>query len=613
MALTKVSQSMIRSSMIDFKDYGAVGDGVTNDSAAITNAINGNHQFIVDGNFYVATAVELNQSGPTVEQKLYLGYNGSGYSDFTSSFESDQAIALTTITRPPGPGGITASIIIENIGFEGDGSAGQVGCLITDMTQVIFRNCTFRSLEKAIQITGSNFVGLLYFENCNFITCGQATDIVTLQFVNVVHFTSCQFKDMDKGLVFDNGGVLACRNVTIDKCLFEEVQEESILFDGQSANFVVTNSYFESNIAGKAGPVIEISAGGSPIPGPILIEGNTFSEVIDDAASSVINLVNCSGIQIRSNYSIFSNTTYPGAGTSIRLTGTEFSYQIENLQVPFGEVAKQFTIYGVTGGGYRENTPTRPETVATGSFLTSDTTGFGFSAATALPDTATILGFSKPGIFQYAEINSCETSVATPNAAHAVAKFWSGTTSRSINAAGTINASGTDYAEYMTKNGDFTIAKGDICGIDANGLLTNKFSDAVSFVVKSTNPSYVGGDTWGTEDKVGKPPKMQELSADASEEEKQAAIAKYNEEMEAFAPILEAERQKVDRIAFAGQVPVNVAAASVGQYIVAENQDDAIVGVAVDEDTMTLQQYAKSVGKVIAIKDGKPLIIVKVA
>ena len=70
---------------------------------------------------------------------------------------------------------------------------------------------------------------------------------------------------------------------------------------------------------------------------------------------------------------------------------------------------------------------------------------------------------------------------------------------RSINAAGTINASGADYAEYMTKAGDFIIAKGDVCGIDVNGQLTNIYVDAVSFVVKSTNPSYVGGDTWGVE------------------------------------------------------------------------------------------------------------------
>jgi hypothetical protein len=155
-------------------------------------------------------------------------------------------------------------------------------------------------------------------------------------------------------------------------------------------------------------------------------------------------------------------------------------------------------------------------------------------------------------------------------------------TSRSINAGGTINASGADYAEYMTKAGDFTIAKGDVCGIDANGKLTNVFADAVSFCVKSTDPSYVGGDSWG---------------------------AGFEDDAEG----LEAARQKVDRIAFAGQVPVNVMGATPGQYIVPVNDNGAIKGIPKNEADMTLAEYMKAVGKVIAIDaDGRARIIVKV-
>ena len=152
-------------------------------------------------------------------------------------------------------------------------------------------------------------------------------------------------------------------------------------------------------------------------------------------------------------------------------------------------------------------------------------------------------------------------------------------TGRSINAGGTINASGADYAEYMTKDGDFTIAKGDVCGIDANGKLTNAYANAVSFVVKSTDPSYVGGDAWG--------------------------IGLEGEE-------LEAARQKVDRIAFAGQVPVNVLGATPGQYIVPVDDNGAIKGVAVSNPTF--EQYQSAVGKVISVQDdGRAWIIVKVA
>jgi hypothetical protein len=120
-----------------------------------------------------------------------------------------------------------------------------------------------------------------------------------------------------------------------------------------------------------------------------------------------------------------------------------------------------------------------------------------------------------------------------------------------------------------------------VVGVDSQGKLTNVFSNAISFVVKSTNPSYVGGDTWGSG---------------------------FDDDAEG----LEAARQLVDRIAFSGQVPVNVFGAIAGQYIIPINDNGAIKGQAVSNPTF--EQYQSSVGKVIAIEaDGRARIIVKVA
>ena len=220
------------------------------------------------------------------------------------------------------------------------------------------------------------------------------------------------------------------------------------------------------------------------------------------------------------------------------------------------------------------------------------------------------------------------------------------TTSRSVNAAGTLNASGTDYAEYMFKaDASVTIPKGAVCGIDANGQLTTKFVDAISFVVKSTNPSYVGGDSWASESIVGKPPsppvppqafakELREATADNphSQDELDAfrrereefdanEAARYETELRqfkatqaAFADKVEAERTKVDRVAFSGQVPVNVTGCQVGDYIVPQADGVGIKGVAVSEASITFAQYRVAVGRVISIgADGRPNIIVKVA
>ena len=176
-------------------------------------------------------------------------------------------------------------------------------------------------------------------------------------------------------------------------------------------------------------------------------------------------------------------------------------------------------------------------------------------------------------------------------------------TNRSINAGGTINASGSDYAEYMTKSGDFTIAKGDVCGVNSQGKLTNVFADAVSFVVKSTNPSYVGGDNWDVS--IGEKPGG--YNDNRTEEEIAAATVVFEQE-------LETARQAVDRIAFCGQVPVNVTNAIPGQFIIpVETDDGGISGIAKNQADLTFEEYMLAVGKVIAIEDdGRARIIVKI-
>jgi hypothetical protein len=200
-----------------------------------------------------------------------------------------------------------------------------------------------------------------------------------------------------------------------------------------------------------------------------------------------------------------------------------------------------------------------------------------------------------------------------PNGDSATMKIGSmGSTGRSINATGSVNQNGGDYAEYMTKNGNFTIAKGDVCGIDVNGKLTKTFSEAISFVVKSTEPGIVGGDTWGNSEALGMEMPMEPLRISGEADESlNARKAQYLIDKPIFAAKLEAARQKVDRIAFCGQVPVNVTGAVSGQYIVPVNDNGAIKGQAVTNPTF--EQYLIAVGKVIKVVDGRPTIIVKVS
>jgi len=266
-----------------------------------------------------------------------------------------------------------------------------------------------------------------------------------------------------------------------------------------------------------------------------------------------------------------------------------------------GTALSSFTSGGVV---YASST----SALATGSVLKFDGTNLGIGTVTTAAGVLDVeIAVGAEGVVYCIMRNNNGTkvnslvvnSVSTESYNGAVAALWVGraaANARSINAGGTVNASGADYAEYMTKAGDFTVAKGDVVGIDANGKLTNVFADAVTFVVKSTDPSYVGGDTWGNEESIG----LTKPNDDSTEAEKNT-----------FNAALEAARQTVDRISFSGQVPVNVTGASAGQYIIPVNNNGAIKGEAVSNPTF--EQYKNAVGKVIATEaDGRAKIIVKV-
>jgi hypothetical protein len=245
-------------------------------------------------------------------------------------------------------------------------------------------------------------------------------------------------------------------------------------------------------------------------------------------------------------------------------------------------------------------------------------------------------------------------------------------TGRSINAAGTINASGADYAEYLRKahaHIECLFPKGQVLGINNDGELTPRWSEAHSFVIKSYEPSYVGGDTWSQHlgpkpeapapigprpELPAVPPFVAPMPKRADDEADEAfglrmaewviaerataeamaiansATAAYPEQLEAWIeakaahdaaqaafetelPLWEAAmeeaRKIVDRVAFSGQVPVIVEGAyAPGQYLVAhQGADDAIVCRAHDLAELLAEPELpyRKVGKVWAVREVK--------
>ena len=302
--------------------------------------------------------------------------------------------------------------------------------------------------------------------------------------------------------------------------------------------------------------------------------GNSGNTVLNALAISNLSNSNGTGTGVRLIWklSAFENAVESRKFAAIDAIGDDGNNN-ESIALRF------FTQNSASGGDPTE----RARITGGGLFLVNATTSSGFGDGHRIfrdvAENTTVLSVDGGTEFSAQFRDVASGGYSTAGTAIIVGKNSS--TSRSINAGGTVNASGADYAEYMEKAGDFVIAKGDVCGVGANGKLTNVYANAVAFVVKSTNPSYVGGDSWG---------------------------AGYKDDPEG----LEAARQKVDRIAFSGQVPVNVLGATPGQYIVPVNDNGAIKGMTVSNPSF--EQYQMAIGKVIAIEDdGRARIIVKIA
>jgi len=324
---------------------------------------------------------------------------------------------------------------------------------------------------------------------------------------------------------------------------------------------------------------------------------------------------------------VTATITLPSATAT--LAGTAANGATTQILVGGGAAALPvWTTATGTGAPVRAGSPTFTGTV---------TFGGGINASGDISTTSNSSGFvwyfTGGSPMQYGDSNG---SGGGPNTSKSVMliKGDSGT-GRSISAGGTLNASGADYAEYERLSVSCgKVAKGQIIGFDADGKVTDKWADAISFGVKSTNPSYVGGDVWGSNEAVGldgkplgeksiKPPQPEENEVPATEEYAfnnrqteidaayKLALTKHAEEKAAFESRLEPVRKTVDRIAYSGKVPVIVNGAKVGDYIVPVESSGGINGKPVTSPSF--DEYRIAVGQVRRVlPDGRAEISVKV-
>lgn len=271
MSLTKATYSMIDGATINVLDYGAVGDGVANDTAALQAAINaalaGNKAVYIPTGIYAHTGLTISTDArPSLH--IFGDSAGDYFPGTTGSVLKDTGTGYSlSIVTPTASSHAPFPCRIEGLTFYGNASSDG-GINIVGKSSVCIEHCTFTyyTQSAAAGISYSNngvFQGVQKVSNCYFANGNVGIYFYTTYPNNAFTFDKNTFIDLQSGIQFGGSMAVEVRNINIVFNHFENVEAYPIHAYGALWNALIMGNYFESTVIPQ-NPAIALFVG----PGP---------------------------------------------------------------------------------------------------------------------------------------------------------------------------------------------------------------------------------------------------------------------------------------------------------------------------------------------------------
>jgi hypothetical protein len=409
MSLLKIGYTQIKGGAVSILSFGAVGDGSTDDSTALQNAINAVSSSqsgtvtIPRGTYYIATSINLASNVTLIGEGVGVTILKGATRVTPNGKTVSSNILLGTSVSNVNIQGITFDGNVAPVYYAGNGAALALVDFETS-TNIVIKNCNFTGFIYSLLGTetagqSSYKLGALFAYDSDYITV-ENVEYVAPTYGNLLMFIECTHIVVDGARATFSGVSTtsinesplniwgdSCQYVTIQNCVFANFYGSAINLGGLGSFIIQNNRLYDAVSPTGSGIDLTNETWVSVSPADmynVTIANNTFTDVpVSIAVGDVRSAKSISSHEVIISNNMYQMTTGGQMGT-ILLGNADLSNISDNtlngahIQLNYNNVVNvdNNVINGrnETGAGIRLYC--RTEAIASYSYIRSNTISY---------------------------------------------------------------------------------------------------------------------------------------------------------------------------------------------------------------------------------------------